>query len=67
MPTGILLSAGETAANSILSSDAVTFVVDAAKQFIGVMTQPPFGTFITIGILGGVAALVGTLIHTVRR
>ena len=55
------------AASSVLSSETVTFVVDGAKKFIEIMTQPPFGTFITIGILGSVAGLVGTLIYMVRK
>ena len=62
-----LLTAGETTAANILNSETVTFVVDGAKQFIAIMTQPPFGVFITIGVLGSVAGLVGTLIHMVRR
>lgn len=63
----MLLPLAETGSTSILNSETVTFVVDSAKQFIGIMTQPPFGVFITIGVLGAVVGLVASLIYTVRR
>ena len=52
---------------SVLDSEVVTFVVNGAKEILGVMTTPPLGTFLTIGIMGAVAGLVGTVVHLVRH
>lgn len=60
---GLLLSA-ET---SVLDSTVVTFIVNSAKEILGIMTTPPLGTFLTIGIIGAVAGLVGTIVAMVRR
>lgn len=55
-----------TASTSVLDSEVVTFVVNGAKEIIGIMTTPPLGTFLTIGILGAVAGLVTTIVAMVR-
>lgn len=55
-----------TASSSVLDSEVVTFVVNGAKEIIGIMTTPPLGTFLTIGILGSVASLVTVIIGMVR-
>lgn len=61
----ILIATGEGAA-SLLDSSVVTFIVDAMGQVLSVMTTPPLGTFLTIGILGAVVGLTATIIHTVK-
>lgn len=61
---GMLLAA--EGASSVLDSSVVTFIVDGAKQVLGIMTTPPLGTFLTIGIVGGVVGLVATIVHVVR-
>lgn len=61
-----VLLEGETV-TSVLDDGTVTFVVNAAKQVIGLLTTPPLGTFITIGIVGAVACLVGIIVSVARR
>lgn len=51
---------------SLLDTEVVTFVTDAAKSIIEIMVTPPLGTFITIGIVGAVAGLVGTIVALAR-
>lgn len=55
-----------TATELVLNSEVVTFIVNGAKEILGVMTTPPLGTFLTIGIIGGVVGLVATIVHVVR-
>ena len=57
---------GATTSN-VLDSSIVTFVVDAVKQFLGVMTTAPLGVFLTIGILGAVVGLVGVIVNLVKH
>lgn len=52
---------------SILNSDVVTFVVDGVKEFVGILTTPPLGLFLTIGLIGGIIGLTGTVVRMVRR
>ena len=52
---------------SVLDGSVVTFVIDAVKQVIGILTTEPLGTFLTIGILGAVVGLAGTIVHLVRH
>lgn len=61
---GMLLTEG---VSSVLDSGVVSFIVDGATQILGIMTTPPLGTFLTIGIIGSVAGLVGGIVHMVRR
>lgn len=63
---GMLLS-DASGASSVLDTGVVTFIIDAAKQLIGILTTPPLGVFLTIGIIGAVAGLVGTIVMLVRR
>lgn len=59
---GLLL----TAETSVLDSSVVTFIINSAKEILGIMTTPPLGTFLTIGIIGAVAGLVATIVAMVR-
>ena len=52
---------------NVLDSSIVTFVVDAVKQFLGILTTPPLGVFLTIGILGAVVGLVGVIVSMVEH
>lgn len=54
-------------ATSILDTGVVTFVVDGAKQILGIMTTPPLGIFLTIGIIGAVIGVVAGIVKTVKR
>lgn len=54
-------------ASSVLDSDVVTFIVTGAKEVLGIMTTQPLGTFITIGIVGSIAGLVGGIVHMCKR
>lgn len=53
--------------DSILDGSVVTFVVDAVEQFIGILTTPPLGIFLTIGLLGAVVGLTGGIVRMVKR
>lgn len=57
---------GATTSN-VLDSSIVTFVVDAVKQFLGILTTPPLGVFLTIGILCAVVGLVGVIVSMVKH
>ena len=48
------LTAIEGASDYVLNSEVVDFIVEGATKILGVMTTPPLGTFLTIGIIGGV-------------
>lgn len=50
----------------VLDQSVVTFIINAAKSVLGIMTTPPLGTFLTIGIVGGIVGLVGSIISMVR-
>lgn len=52
---------------SILDSSVVTFVVDGAKEVLGIMTTPPLGVFLTISLIGAVIGVVASIVHVVRR
>ena len=56
-----------TSGSSVLDSNVLSFIVDGATQVLGIMTTPPLGTFLTIGIVGSIATLVGGIVHMVRR
>lgn len=65
---GIVAADGATSTGtSVLDSSIVTFVVDAVKQFLGILTTPPLGVFLTIGILGAVVGLVGVIVSMVKH
>ncbi len=53
--------------SGILDSGVVTFVLDAVSQFISILTTPPLGIFLTIGLLGSVVGLVGGIVRMVRK
>lgn len=52
---------------AILDESIVTFIVDAIKSFVELLTTPPLGIFLTIGILGTVIGLVRSIVRTVKR
>lgn len=54
-------------ATSVIDNSVVTFVVDTAKDVIGILTTPPLGTFITIGIIGAVVGLVAGIVRLARN
>ena len=62
-----LVAADANTGTSVLDSSIVTFVVDAVKQFLGILTTPPLGVFLTIGILGAVVGLVGVIVSMVKH
>lgn len=63
----LFAGAAEGATSNVLDSNVVTFIIDAVKQFLGIMTTPPLGTFLTIGILGAVVGLVATIVALVKH
>lgn len=67
MPFLSLIASGEGAASSILDGSTITTVINAVKEFMGILTTPPLGIFITIGILGTVVGLVATIVNTVKN
>ena len=64
---GLVAADAGTTSTSVLDSSIVTFVVDAVKQFLGILTPPPLGVFLTIGILGAVVGLVGVIVNMVKH
>lgn len=62
-----LVADDAVSSSNVLDSGIVTFVVDAVKQFLGILTTPPLGVFITIGILGAVVGLAGVILNLVKH
>lgn len=54
-------------ANFVLDNNVVDFVVNAVKEFVGIMATPPLGTFLTIGILGSCIGLVALIVNLVKH
>ena len=52
--------------SSILNTEVVTFVIDAVTKVIGILTTPPLGIFLTIGLLGAVVGVTGTIVRMVK-
>lgn len=52
---------------SILDSNVIKFVTDAMGDILGILTTPPLGVFLTIGILGTIVGLVGKIVSTVKN
>ncbi len=52
--------------SSILNAEVVTFVIDAVTKVIGILTTPPLGIFLTIGLLGAVVGVTGTIVRMVK-
>lgn len=61
-----IVASGE-GATSILDSNVIKFVTDSMSDIIGILTTPPLGIFLTIGILGTIVGLVGTIVRTVKN
>lgn len=53
--------------SSILDSNVIKFVTDAMGDVLGILTTPPLGIFLTIGILGTIVGLVGKVVSTVKN
>ena len=52
--------------STILNTEVVTFVIDAVTKVIGILTTPPLGIFLTIGLLGAVVGVTGTIVRMVK-
>ncbi|MBE5883381.1 MAG: hypothetical protein E7291_02995 [Lachnospiraceae bacterium] len=53
--------------SSVLDDSVVTFIINSAKEVLSIITTPPLGIFITIGIIGSVVGLVSGIVHMVRK
>lgn len=53
--------------SSILDSNVISFVTKAMGDILGILTTPPLGVFLTIGILGTIVGLVGKIVSTVKN
>lgn len=62
----MLSAIASVAPASVLDQDTLTFIITGAKEVLGIMTTPPLGVFITISIVGAVAALVAGIVHMVK-
>ena len=51
----------------ILDNTVVDFVVNGMKDVIGICTVQPLGTFITIGLVGGIVGLGLKILTRVKR
>lgn len=51
---------------SILDNDVLTFIIEGAKQIIGLFSIQPLGAFLTISLLGSIVALVASVVAIVR-
>lgn len=51
----------------ILSNEVITFVTSAIGDFVGILTTPPLGIFLTIGLLGSVVGLTAGIVRMVKR
>lgn len=51
----------------VLDTSVMSYIVDGAKDVIGLLTIQPLGTFIAIGIVGSIVGLVATIVSVVRR
>lgn len=52
---------------SVLNSDVVTFVVDGITKVIGILTTPPLGIFLTIGVMGSIVGLTMGIVSRVKN
>lgn len=53
--------------SSVLDDSVVTFIINGAKEVLSIITTPPLGIFITIGIIGSVVGLVSGIVRMVRK
>lgn len=52
---------------SILDSSVVSFIVDGAQQILGILTTPPLGVFISIGLVGSIAGVAFGILRNAKR
>ncbi len=52
---------------SVLDAGTISTIVDGAKSVLGIMTTPPLGVFITIGVVGSIVGLVAGIVRTVKN
>ena len=58
-----VMESGQT----ILNSEVVTFVVDGITKVIGILTTPPLGIFLTIGVMGSIVGLTMGIVSRVKN
>ena len=58
-----VMESGQT----ILNSEVVTFVVDGISKVIGILTTPPLGIFLTIGVMGSIVGLTMGIVSRVKN
>lgn len=63
----IMLTGSDATTTTVLDSEVITTIVDAVKDFIGILSTPPLGTFLTIGILGSVVGLTAAIVAMVKH
>lgn len=52
---------------TVLSQEVVTFVIDGITKVIGILTTPPLGIFLTIGIIGSIVGLTLAIVSRVKN
>lgn len=62
-----LIAVAESGSGSVLSSEVVTFVIDGITKVIGILTTPPLGIFLTIGIMGSIVGLTMAIVSRVKN
>ena len=58
-----VMESGQT----ILNSEVVTFVVDGISKVIGILTTPPLGIFLTVGVMGSIVGLTMGIVSRVKN
>lgn len=62
-----VLSSGGESGGTVLSQEVVTFVIDGITKVIGILTTPPLGIFLTIGIMGSIVGLTMAIVSRVKN
>ena len=60
-----VLASGD-GATSVLDPAVITTVINAVKEFVGILMTPPLGVFLTIGILGTIVGVVASVVNVVK-
>lgn len=63
----IAVAESGSASGSVLSGEVVTFVIDGITKVIGILTTPPLGIFLTIGIMGSIVGLTMAIVSRVKN
>ena len=53
--------------SSILDSGTLTFIINGMKEVLGIMTTPPLGIYLTIGVVGSIVALAVGLAYKMKK